>query len=473
VSHPPIADVIVAGLGAAGSAAAYHLARRGARVVGVDRYTPPHAMGSSHGRSRIIREAYFEHPLYVPLVREAYMGWEELEALTGRRLYLRTGGLMLGPADGTVVPGARRSALEHGLSFEELAAEDVRRRFPAWHLPDDVVGIFEPRAGMLDPEAAIAAHLDLARRHGAELRFDEPLLSWRAEGDAVEVTTSRATYRAARLVLAVGAWTPRVLAPLGLPLVVERNVVAWFDTTAGQAVWPTGSAERSASLGNGGSTGRNGGAGRGAPAGRNASSAADVAADPEAQSRPAVGVAAGAEARSRPAVGIVARAEARSESPPGRAEDLFAPERFPVFVHEVRPGLTWYGFPDTGDGVKAGIHHSGEATDPETERREATERDVARIRELVGAYLPTLIGAHLPAAARPIREAAVCLYTNAPDDHFLLGPHPDHPAVIVVSACSGHGFKFAPVIGELAAELALEGRSRHDLTPFRIERLLG
>src|SRR5690606_32746525 len=148
-----------------------------------------------------------------------------------------------------------------------------------------------------------------------------------------EVTTSRATYRAARLVLAVGAWTPRVLAPLGLPLVVERNVVAWFDTTADQAVWPTGSAERSASLGNGGSTGRNGGAGRGAPAGRNASSAADVAADPEAQSRPAVGVAAGAEARSRPAVGIVARAEARSESPPGRAEDLFAPERFPVFAH--------------------------------------------------------------------------------------------------------------------------------------------
>lgn len=186
---------------------------------------------------------------------------------------------------------------------------------------------------MLDPEAAIEAHLGLARRHGAEPRFDEPLLSWKAEGEAAEVTTSRATYRAARLVLAVGAWTPRVLAPLELPLVVERNVVAWFDTTRGHTD----------------------AAGRGAPAGRNAWSAADVLADPEAKSRPAVGVVAGAEALSEPAVGVVAGAEARSrpavgvvvgaearsrqavgvlagaearpEPPPGRAEDLFAPGR--------------------------------------------------------------------------------------------------------------------------------------------------
>lgn len=402
MSRSPTFDVVVAGLGAAGSAAAYHLARRGARVLGIDRFAPPHAMGSSHGRSRIIREAYFEHPLYVPLVRRAYAGWEELEATSGRRIYLRTGGLMLGPADGEVVGGARRSAIEHGLPYEELTAEEVRHRFPAWRLPEDTVGIFEPRAGMLDPEAAIEAHLELARRHGAELRFDEPLVAWRAAGDGVEVATSRATYRAARLVLAVGAWTPHLLAPLDLPLVVERNVVAWFDTTG-----PTG-------------------------------------APPALGSHPAAGDA------SLPASGHTA--------------DLFAPERFPVFIHEFRPGIAWYGFPDTGDGVKAGIHHGGEATDPETVRREATEQDVARIR--------ALLRAHLPGADRPLREAAVCLYTNAPDDHFVLDRHPDHPAVIVASPCSGHGFKFAPAIGEVAAELALDGDTRFDLTPFRLERLL-
>lgn len=420
MTHSPTADVVVAGLGAAGSAAAYHLARRGVRVIGVDRFAPPHAMGSSHGRSRIIREAYFEHPLYVPLVRRAYAGWEELESLSGRRIYLRTGGLMLGPEDGTVVAGARRSALEHGLPFEELTSEEVRRRYPAWRLPDDIVGIFEPRAGMLDPEAAIEAHLELARRHGADLRFDEPLVSWREEGDGVEVATSRARYRAAWLVLAVGAWTRRVLAPLDLPLVVDRNVVAWFDTTSERARartrWPARSSARTRL--------------------------------PD---------------RARGHTG----APAHGALPGPAADDVagyFSPERFPVFIHEFRPGLAWYGFPDVGDGVKAGIHHSGAATDPETEGREASEDDVARIRALVRA--------HLPAADRPLREATVCLYTNTPDDHFLVDRHPDHPAVLVVSPCSGHGFKFAPAIGEVVAELALEGRSRFDLTPFRIDRLL-
>ncbi len=430
MTHPHTVDVVVAGLGAAGSAAAYHLARRGVRVIGVDRFAPPHAMGSSHGRSRIIREAYFEHPLYVPLVRRAYAGWEELESSSGRRIYLRTGGLMLGPEDGTVVAGARRSALEHGLPFEELTSEEIRRRFPAWRLPDDVVGIFEPRAGMLDPEAAIEAHLELARRHGADLRFGEAIVSWRADGDGVEVATSRGTYRAARLVLAVGAWTPRVLAPLGLPLVVERNVVAWFDTTSERA-----------------------GARAGSP---------DL-----------LRVRTGSPDRVQGRAGSPERARGRAGSPARGAQptpaaddvaDLFSPERFPVFIHEFRPGVAWYGFPDVGDGVKAGIHHSGEATDPETDLREATERDVARIRALVRA--------HLPAADRPLREAAVCLYTNAPDHHFLLDRHPDHSSVLVVSPCSGHGFKFAPAIGEVVADLALDGRTRFDLTPFRIDRLL-
>ncbi|HEX7119890.1 MAG TPA: N-methyl-L-tryptophan oxidase [Longimicrobiales bacterium] len=401
MSRPSSYDVIVVGLGAMGSAAAYRLARRGVRVLGLDRWSPPHTHGSSHGRSRIIREAYFEHPLYVPLVQRAYACWAEIEALSGRRIYRRTGGLMLGAPDGAVVAGARRSALEHGLPFEELSADEVRRRFPAWRPPEDAVGIFEPRAGMLDPEAAIEAHLGLARREGAVLRFDEPVVSWTAAGDGVEATTPRGTYRAARLVLAVGAWTPGLLPGLDLPLAVERNVVCWFDPprrTAGEA------------------------------------------------SRPGMDAAA-----------------ARATGLAPHAAHLFAPERFPVFIHELTPGLAWYGFPDTGDGVKAAIHHGGEVVEPEAVRRRVTDDDVARIR--------TLLRAHLPAADGPLREATVCLYTNAPDDHFLIDRHPEHAAVVIASPCSGHGFKFAAAIGEVIAELALDGRSRFDLSPFRIERL--
>jgi sarcosine oxidase len=224
----PRHDVIVVGLGAMGSAAAHHLARRGARVLGLDRFAPPHAQGSSHGKSRIIREAYFEDPLYVPLVRRAYELWAALERESGREILVRTGGLMLGPPDGVVVPGALRSAREHGLPHEALDAREVRRRVPGFRPAADMAGVWEPRAGYLVPEAAVAAHLALAARDGAELRADEPALAWRATADGVEVTTGRGTYAADRLVLAAGAWMPALLGPSGAPLAVERTVLYWF-----------------------------------------------------------------------------------------------------------------------------------------------------------------------------------------------------------------------------------------------------
>ena len=226
-------DVVVAGLGAMGSAAAFQLARRGARVLGLDRFAPPHALGSSHGRSRIIREAYFEDPLYVPLVQRAYERWAELERLSGRTLLVRTGGLMLGPPDGMVFRGALHSAEVHGLPHEVLTAGEVHRRVPGFRPTVDMMGVWEPRAGFLVPEAAIAAHLALAAQHGAELHDDEPVTSWRAadgaaDGDeGVEVTTPRGTYRARRLVLAAGAWLPSLL-DVAVPLAVERVVMHWF-----------------------------------------------------------------------------------------------------------------------------------------------------------------------------------------------------------------------------------------------------
>jgi sarcosine oxidase len=374
----PDAEVIVVGLGAMGSAAAWQLARRGRRVLGLDRFSPPHTLGSSHGRSRIIREAYFEHPCYVPLLRRAYECWADLERASGRRLLRQTGGLMAGPEGGVLVPGARRSAIEHGLPHEMLSASEIRRRFPGFAPPDDFVGLLEPRAGMLVPEDCVQAALDLARLYGAELRMDEPVTDWRADGHGVSVDTTTGSHRAERLILAAGPWMMSLLGPLGRRLEVERQLFHWFE--------------------------------------------------------------------------------------PARTPELFRPEHCPIAVWEYAPERIFATQPDVGDGVKAGIHHEGESTDPENVRRKPTPEDEATMRRLVEIYLP--------AAAGRLREARVCLYTNTPDHHFLIDRHPDHPQVVLASPCSGHGFKFASVVGEILADLATGERSPFDLTPFAFSRML-
>lgn len=377
---PPF-DVIVAGLGAMGSAAAWQLAARGARVLGLDRLAPPHVHGSTHGRSRIIREAYYEDPAYVPLVRRALELWEALERESGRALYRRTGGLMLGPARGTLVAGARRSAIEHDLPYEELAAAAVRHRAPAIHAPDDWVGLFESRAGVLDPERCVEAMLDGARRYGAVLRTEEPLVDFGAHGRAVTVRTARGRYEARALVLAVGAWLPRVLPALAPALQVERQVMLWL-----------------------------------APA-----------AHPE----------------------------------------WFRADRLPIAMLEYAPDRFFYVIPDSGHGVKVAIHHEGEVVDPDAARTPVSAADVERVRALVARFLPDADGELL--------DGATCLYTNTPDCHFLIDRHPRHAGVVVASPCSGHGFKFAPAIGEALADLALGEAPRADLRPFAFsaERGLG
>jgi len=223
-------DAIVVGLGAMGSAALFHLARRGLSVLGLEQFSPGHQLGSSHGDSRIIRETYFEHPLYVPLVQRAHELWRELESESGKSLMTITGGLMIGPPDGSVVSGTLRSAREHGLPHEILTPSAVHDRFPAFELAPNLVAVLDPRAGYLDPEACNSAHIAAARNAGAEVRFDEPVLEWNPDGDGVRVRTQSGSYTADRLVLAGGAWTSSLARDLGLPLTVERQTVFWFKS---------------------------------------------------------------------------------------------------------------------------------------------------------------------------------------------------------------------------------------------------
>jgi sarcosine oxidase len=373
VSTPAPWDVAVVGLGAIGSACACHLAARGLRVLGLDRHAPPHARGSSHGRTRIIREAYFEHPLYVPLVRRAYELWAALERESGRPLLRIVGGLNLGRPDGVLVAGARRSVEQHGLEHAVLTAAEVRDRYPALRPDEEMTGLWEPRAGILDPEACVAAHLHVAAARGATLRHDEPVLRWSADERGVAIVSAHGEHRARRMILAAGPWLRSLVPDLHLPLTVERQVQFWFA--------------------------------------------------------------------------------------PRHPTDALAPERCPVHLWELADGRYFYGFPDLGHGVKLAMHHGGEVTDPDRVRREVGDDEVAAVRALVRR--------HVPAADGPLRETAVCLYTNTPDGHFWIDAHPTHRHVLVASACSGHGFKFASAIGEILADLVTRGETEFDLAPFR------
>ncbi len=373
-------DVAIAGLGAMGSAAAYALARRGCRVIGFDRFRPPHAFGSSHGESRIIREAYFEQPFYVPLVRRAFARWREIEQESGTGLLLRCGGISIGREHSAIVSGARASAQMHAVPFEQLSAAEIQHRFPAWRVPEEMVAIWDPGASVLNPERCIETLLSLASAHGAHLAYEEPVTSWQATaGGGVELHTPAGVYHTRHLLLTTGGW---LAGEVDLPLTVERNAVHWF-----------------------------------APA-------------------------------SRP--------------------ELLRPDRFPLFLLEVAPSPApvAYGFPDLGRGVKAAWHHQGELTSADAVRRTVDADEIESVRRVLREFLPDANGAWV--------TSTVCTYTNTPDFDFIIDVHPRHPRgqVLIVSACSGHGFKFAPAIGDILADLVIDGRTDVDLAPFRLPRFI-
>jgi sarcosine oxidase len=369
-------DAIVVGIGAMGSATVFQLARRGRRVLGLERYDVLHPFGSSHGLTRIIRLAYSEHPSYVPLLRRAYELWHELEELDGRRLLYTTGSLEGGLADGHVFAGAREAAELHRLTFDVMSGEEVNARWPGYRLPSDHRVVFQPEGGFLASEECILAHVRQAMAEGGEIHWREPALEWGAQGDGVWVRTDRGRYEAGRLILSAGAWMGKVVPELAALAVPERQVLAWLQP-------------------------------------------------------------------SKP--------------------ELFRLESFPVFNLEVEEGR-YYGFPEWGiPGFKFGkYHHLEERADPDAMDREPNARDEEVLRAFARRYFPYGEG--------PTVALKACLFTNTPDEHFILDVHPSYPQVTLASPCSGHGYKFASVIGEIVTDLVERGQTSHDLSLFRLDR---
>jgi sarcosine oxidase len=226
-------DVIVLGTGGVGSSAAYHLARRGAKVLGLDRFEPGHAHGSSHGQTRIIRKAYFEHPDYVPLLDRAYELWNELETRSNQQLYFPVGLIEVGPPNGVVVPGVLASAEQHGLRVERLPRSEFNSRCPGFTLPPEHEAVFEQDAGFLLVEECVRTHASEAMRLGAVLCGDETVTGWRASGGSVTVSTSANTYSAGSLIITAGAWAAGFLHDFNVPFRILRKHLHWYACNTG------------------------------------------------------------------------------------------------------------------------------------------------------------------------------------------------------------------------------------------------
>jgi len=345
-------------------------------VKAIEQFQPGHAMGSSHGLSRIIRLAYYEDPSYVPLLRRAYELWRELEAAAGSSLLHVTGAIDAGPPGSRVFEGSRHSCLVHSLPHDVLTSEGLTERFPGYRLPPAYRAVFQPDGGFLEPERCVTAHVAMARSSGAEVDSGRTVHRWRTVPGGDEVVVDDAAVQARQLVLCAGAWMPRLSPALASVLTPERQVVGWF-----------------------------------------------AVADPPS----------------------------------------FGPGRFPVFNLDTDDGH-YYGFP-VGDepGFKIGrYHHRLERVDPDTMDRAIHAQDEAVLRHCVARMFP--------AANGPLLRAETCLFTNTPDEHFVIDRLPGAGAVLAVSACSGHGFKFCSVLGEIVADLVLEGRTAHDVSRFRLGR---
>ncbi|WP_386430429.1 N-methyl-L-tryptophan oxidase [Streptomyces polygonati] len=371
-------DVVVIGLGIMGSAALAHLARRGIGVLGIDAHGPAHVLGSSHGQTRIFRRAYWEGEVFLPLLERAHEGWQELHAAnaTGDPVILSEGGLFVGSADSRLVRGARDTASTHGVAHEYLDADDIRRRFPAFHVTDDEVAILEPGAMMLSAQTARFGYLSQAVRDGAHLTYGRRALSLTSNETSVTIRGDDWQLSCGSVVVAAGGWA-RQLLPRDLSDQITPMRIPVFELP----------------------------------------------------------VAAGHESSHQPG-------------------------RFPVFLFEDTGGALVYGLPPwrAGGGVRVGFHNRQlSQTDMDAPRQPPTNAELHDVWKSVSRLLPGL---------RPEGSGTACVYTMTADESFFVARSSEFRNVAYVSACSGHGFKFAPALGEAMAELVVDGRTSVDISAF-------
>ena len=363
----PNYDVIVLGLGGMGSAALYHLAKRGVRVCGVEQFGIAHDMGSSHGQTRMIRKAYFEHPDYIPLVERAYTLWRELEAESGAELLVESGLLLSGKPNSGLIRGLETCYRVHNLPHERFNAAEGMKRYPQFTLPEEHVCYWDPVGGYLRVEGCVDKHVQCAQTHGADVLIHEDVLGWRSDKDGISITTTKREMRANKLVLTAGAWTTASFVELLVPLRVLRKLQFWYTS-------------------------------------------------------------------------------------PNIAE--YGRGTFPAFYVDMDSG-GFYGFPAINDlGIKLAEHTGGERVDdPDELDRGLRKGDESGVRDFMGAVLPQI---------QPERtKFSVCMYSMTADEHFLVDRHPRHPNVVLAGGFSGHGFKFSSVIGEVLADLTIDGATPH------------
>ena len=371
-------DVIVVGIGGMGSATLYELQKRGKHVLGIEQFGVPNDQGSSHGSTRIIRLAYYEHPSYVPIMQRGYKLWRDLENISNEKLLHITGSIDIGPENSLVFSGSKYSCELHNLPHEILNGDEISKLFPAFTLPKEIMSVFQPDGGFLEPEKCIQAFVKLACSLGAELHTGERVLEWSSTSSgSIKLKTNVREYETESLVLTTGAWTGKLASELSLKLKPERQLMGWFKTN-----------------------------------------------NPKS----------------------------------------FSPEKLPVFNLLVPEGR-YYGFPEFDiPGFKIGLyHHLAEAVDPDClDRSIITKADEMALRKCVSEYFPDANGAMI--------MGKVCMFTNSPDEHFIVDRLEEHPNVFVAAGFSGHGFKYCSVIGEILACLINELEIDLDIDMFKTSR---
>lgn len=371
-------DIVVIGLGAMGASTVYQLSKRNVRTIGLEQFTIGHVRGSSHGESRIVRQACYEHPSYAPLSLRSYQLLDELERRTGKAHSARCGGLMIGLPDSGPVAGSVETARHHNLAYELLNAGDIRRRFPALNVVDSHVAFFEAKAGAVFPEMMMDSWIRIAKAAGVEVCERHRVTELEPHSGGVRVRGEGFVIDADQAIVTAGPWLDSLFPEMRAYLSVERIVQHWF-------------------------------------------------------------------APKHPA--------------------LFSPDAFPIFYWDVGP-YQLYGFPSLDPGrklVKVGLDDDRRPCRPDHVDRDITMEELIRLDTALSTDIPDLQGSYV--------RSEPCLWTVSQDRNLIVGRHPEHEHIIIAGGCSGRGFKFSPVIGEILAQLALSGRTSHDITRLSLHRI--